>query len=72
MIFPIIILLAVSYDLVVMYFPRRMALVTMILIVLLLCWNIFYVYFSEKGLQRIHAALGHIWRRYKLFAPLND
>ena len=39
-IFPIVILLLISFDLIVMCFPRRLALVTMIIVVLLLCWNI--------------------------------
>jgi hypothetical protein len=39
--FPIEILCYISFDMIVMYFPRRLALVTMILIVLVLLWNIF-------------------------------
>ena len=65
MIFPVFILLVISSDTIVIYFPRRLALVKMILIVLVLCWNVFYVTFLETNLQTIHAALGHIWRRYK-------
>ena len=37
MIFPVFILLLISSDTIVMYFPRRLALVKMILIVLVLC-----------------------------------
>ena len=35
----------------------------MILIVLVLCWNVFITFLDK--LQTVHAALGHIWRRYK-------
>ena len=56
-IFPMVILVFISYDLIAMYFPRRLALVTMILIVLVLCWMIFYVTFVNR-LQATHAALG--------------
>ena len=34
-------MLFISFDLIVLYFPRRLALTMMIIIILLLCWNIF-------------------------------
>ena len=40
-IFPISIMLLISFDLIVLYFPRKLALLAMILLSLLLCWNIF-------------------------------
>ena len=51
-IFPIVILLVISFDLIFMYFPRRLALVTMILIILLLCWNIFNVTFLKTNCKQ--------------------
>ena len=47
LLFPMVILLIISFDLTVIYFPRRLALVTMILVVILLCWNIFNVTFLK-------------------------
>ena len=51
-IFPIFNLITISFDLIVMYFPRRLALVTMILIVLVLCWNIFEVTFRKTDCKQ--------------------
>ena len=39
--FPMLIMCFISLDVVVVYFPRRLALATMIMIILVLFWNIF-------------------------------
>ena len=43
--FPVFILSIMSFDLIGMYFPRRLALVIMIVVFLVLCWNTFNVTF---------------------------
>ena len=46
--FPLVIIFVISFDLIVMYFPRRLALVTISLLVILLCFNIFKDTFLQK------------------------
>ena len=41
LLYPVIILCFISFDMIVMYFPRRPALAMMVLIVMLNLWNIF-------------------------------
>ena len=51
-IFQILIVMFVSFDLIVLYFPRRLALTATILIILLLCWNIFSHSFLQTDCKK--------------------
>ena len=67
-IFPMFILSIVSFDLIVMFFPRELALMIMVLILLVLCWNTFNFANSEyfqRYVSENRCTLGHIWGRYK-------
>ena len=44
-IFPCMILMALSFDLIVIYFPRRVSLAVMVFIMLVLLWNIYKPFF---------------------------
>ena len=56
--FPILIISFISFDLIVMYFPYRLALTTMIIIVLLLCWNIFNYTFRRRDCKQYMLSWG--------------
>ena len=43
--YPLVILCYISFDMIVMYFPRRLALAMMVMIVLVNLWNIFNIHF---------------------------
>ena len=50
---------------IVMYFPRRLALATMVLVVLVNLWNIFNNTFLKTNCKQYIVALGHIWGKYQ-------
>ena len=66
LLYPIIILCYISFDMIVMYFPRRLALASMVIIVLLNLWNIFNYTFLITNCKQYIVALGHIWGKYQL------
>ena len=63
--YPLSILGYISYDMIVMYFPRRLAFVTMILIVVVNLWNIFNHTFLITDCKEKMFALGHIWGKHQ-------
>ena len=51
--YPLLILCYISFDMIVMYFPRRLALVMMVIIVVLNLWNIFNYTFLITDCKQI-------------------
>ena len=64
--YPLLILCYISFDMIIMYFPRRLALAMMVLVVLVHLWNIFNYTFLITDCKEILLPLGHIWGKYQL------
>ena len=69
--YPLAILCYISFDMIVMYFPRRLALAMMVLIVLVNLWNIFNYTFLKTDCKQ-YCCLGAYLGKISAIAQSND
>ena len=69
--FPIVVCAYISLDFIGGYFPRKVSLAVMIIVVLLLIWNIFNFTFLMKDCQERKLKWG-IFGNGSVIVPLND